>query len=85
VKIPTQWGVVTVRGEPQAAQECYRIALKPSCTRKSSRKNSQKNQVLTIKDTSTSKMETDQIVLNTLNPDRKVLIGSDVSHSIRMI
>ncbi|XP_074300999.1 uncharacterized protein LOC141632343 [Silene latifolia] len=30
VKIPTEWGITTIRGEQKAAQECYTQALKPS-------------------------------------------------------
>ena len=29
VKIPTKWGVTTVRGEQQQAKECYMTSLKP--------------------------------------------------------
>jgi len=66
-----------VKGEQQAAQECYRIALKPSCTRRAIERQSG-DQVLAIKDTSALNMETEEIILNTSYPDRKALIGNDI-------
>ncbi|XP_074277867.1 uncharacterized protein LOC141601477 [Silene latifolia] len=33
IKIPTDWGVATIKGEHKSAQECYTEALKPSKAR----------------------------------------------------
>jgi len=32
VKIPSRWGVVTIKGEKEVAQKCYEINLRPSRT-----------------------------------------------------
>ncbi|XP_021838806.2 uncharacterized protein [Spinacia oleracea] len=36
IKFPTRWGVQEIKGDQQESKECYKAALKPSATNKSS-------------------------------------------------
>ena len=69
-----------IRGDHGAAQKCYMVNLKPG---RHNLAYQLPHYVWSAENEKPSKLETDEVILDPRNPDKKVLLGTDIPDQIR--